>query len=84
MISEKTIQEYLVGKILHILPFGGNEPDHVASSTCWCQPLESKDREDESRLMYIHHARDCREQYERKHGKVRSREEFWIRVLSET
>ena len=78
MIDINTIRESIKGKTRHILPFGGIEPCHVASKNCWCQPLMQEDN------ICIHHAMDCREAYERQHGKPRNKEEYWLSVLSES
>lgn len=45
---------------LHVIPVGGNEPEHAHAESCWCNPLASE----KGRLL-IHHAKDGRERFER-------------------
>ncbi len=64
--------------ILHVIPVGGTEPDHLAhGATCWCQPLETE----QGRLM-THHAKDGRERFERQ-GMIRY-DLKWVVVEEET
>ena len=46
---------------LHIIPVGGIEPIHVAHPSCWCHPTQDA----EAPANHIHHAKDCREKWER-------------------
>jgi len=62
-------------KYTHIIPIGGKEPEHVAGD-CWCYPLAMNGN------VVRHHAKDCREAFERKHGYCRTKDEIWIKVLS--
>lgn len=43
----------------HTIPIGGQEPMHMASHRCWCNPFVSTEN------TVIHHAADGREKYER-------------------
>lgn len=45
---------------LHVVPIGGEEPEHSHSEECWCSPLAS-----EGGRIFIHHAKDGREKFER-------------------
>lgn len=47
---------------VHILPVGNGEPVHAALPDCWCQPLEVRTNHGH---QYQHHAKDCRERFER-------------------
>lgn len=51
---------------LHVIPIrdvrGGKRFDHAASSRCECQPFEDTIRRNK---LYIHHAFDLREKWER-------------------
>lgn len=46
-------------KQLHSIPIGGGEPEHETSENCWCSPFKN------SIDFYQHHAKDCREKFER-------------------
>lgn len=59
---------------LHSIPVGGEEPVHVAISSCWCYPLQDTD----SPKLYKHNAKDCREVKERQ--GITNRQSFWILI----
>lgn len=67
---QQKIKEAMQGTIAHVVPFGGEEPHHIAGHKCWCHPILVDGK-------YIHNAADCRESYERIYGKTRSKEEVW-------
>lgn len=46
------------GDGIHVFPVGHPEPLHHVSADCWCHPLDSNG-------IYIHHAKDGRERWER-------------------
>jgi hypothetical protein len=52
----------------HIVPLGGDEPIHAASSKCFCQPLV----EEETGIV-THHAQDLREKFERNGIKYKNK-----------
>ena len=43
--------------MIHVIPVGNGEPIHHASEGCWCHPLKEE--------IITHHAKDCRERFER-------------------
>ena len=45
---------------LHVIPIGGQEPEHVHGESCWCKPMAI-----ESDRIMVHHAKDGREKFER-------------------
>lgn len=55
--------------ILHCLPFGNDEPVHVAGPDCWCHPIIVEDEKAPSNTVWTHHAKDCLERFERQ-GKT--------------
>lgn len=46
---------------VHVIPVGGDEPNHCAQSSCWCFPIEDTVVPG----VIVHHAKDCREAKER-------------------
>jgi len=44
---------------IHVVPYGHPEPPHDAKESCWCLPLKESER------LFVHHAKDCREKWER-------------------
>lgn len=71
-----TIATHTVLRV-HVLPVG-DEHCHAAQASCWCRP--TKDKYDTR--LYVHHAKDCREKYERQ-NKCRDnyRGEGWVNIL---
>ena len=63
------------GKNLHCIPVGNSEPIHQCHADCWCFP--SQDTESEN--LYVHHAKDCREKWERQ-GVETSPDSLWVTV----
>lgn len=50
---------------LHTIPYGNDEPVHVAGPDCWCMPIIVHDEKAPSNIVWSHHAKDCREKFER-------------------
>lgn len=61
----------------NVIPVGGEEPVHLASVRCWCQPLI--DQADPA--LVIHHAKDGRERFERQ--GIADPENSWVLVYSD-
>lgn len=59
---------------IHVIPVGGTEPLHAASGDCWCSPLQKASD------LYIHHAKDNRERWERK--GIIDQDAPWVLVYS--
>ena len=51
-----------MGRIIHTIPTGGDEPLHFADAKCWCFPTRNAE---ELGFVMIHNAKDCRERFER-------------------
>lgn len=45
---------------LHVIPVGGQEPEHDHAESCWCNPIST-----ENGRIVVHHAKDGRERFER-------------------
>lgn len=48
---------------IHVIPVGGTEPIHEATSRCWCQPVAWE--ETPGGVVVAHNAKDTRERFER-------------------
>jgi hypothetical protein len=60
---------------IHCIPVGNDEPPHVCHTLCWCHPTQDT----VSPNLYAHHAKDCREKWERQGIKM-STLSLWVIV----
>lgn len=59
---------------IHVIPVGHPEPLHTAGAECWCSPLKESER------LYIHHAKDGREKWERQ--GIIDQDKKWVLVYA--
>lgn len=61
----------------HVIPVKDKE-FHYAHKDCWCFPVKVEDN------LYVHNAKDTRETYERRTGKVVDPSKNWDTILEKT
>lgn len=60
---------------IHCIPVGNGEPIHECHTLCWCHPV----KDPESKNLYAHNAKDCREKWERQ-GLDMPAQSLWVTV----
>lgn len=60
---------------IHCIPVGNAEPIHQCHTLCWCHPVQDS----ESKNLYVHNAKDCREKWERQ-GLDMPPQSLWVTV----